>query len=183
MIIKRVSTEDEIVAIKKLQSLNLKSSLSEDEMEAQGFVTAAYSIDFLKEMHDIEPAIIAKDKEDIVGYALVATKAVMGKHHLLNDLFKNINAIEYAGVCLDKIDYVIVAQLCVDKNYRGHGLAQKLYQFFRTSLHQKYIYCLTDVDEKNARSIRAHLKTGFTVLNTFAYGDSNWHIVIWDWNK
>lgn len=183
MIITRAGTAEEIAGIKELQNKNLKSNLTAAEIVQEGFVTAEYSIAFLEEMNTIEPAIIAKDGDDVVGYALVATKAIIGKHDLLDDLFNNINTIIYEGKLLAEIDYVLVGQLCVCKKYRGQGLVQQLYQFFKASFHKKYTYCLTDVDENNPRSVKAHLKTGFTILNTFHYGNSNWHIVIWDWNK
>lgn len=183
MIIKRADTLAEITGLKKLQTLNLKSNLTTAEIEKEGFVTAEYSISFLEEMNAIESAIIAKDGDEVVAYALVATKALIGKNDLLDDLFNNINSITYQGKLMAETNYVLVGQLCVHKNYRGIGLVQQLYQFFKESLHKEYLYCLTDVDENNPRSIKAHLKSGFTILNTFHYSNSNWHIVIWDWNK
>lgn len=183
MIITRASTAEEIAGIKQLQNKNLKSNLASIEIEQQGFVTAEYSIEFLTEMNTIEPAIIAKDGDKIAGYALVATKAIIGKHDLLDGLFNSINKIKYKGQLLAETNYVLVGQLCVGKTYRGQGLVQQLYQFFKASLHQKYTYCLTDVDENNPRSVKAHLKTGFNILDTFNYGNSNWHIIIWDWSE
>jgi hypothetical protein len=67
--IKRVSTLLEIEGIKSLQSLNLKTNLSKEERMLEGFLTAEYSIDFLIQMHQTEPSIIAKDGDKVVGYA------------------------------------------------------------------------------------------------------------------
>lgn len=183
MIIKRVSDKSEIEGIKKLQTANLKSSLPAEEQKEQGFVTAVYSYDFLEKMHAIEPAVIAKENDEVVGYALVATKAIRGSHPLLDDLFNQIDRQPYQNKQLGETDYVVVGQLCVAKSHRGKGLVQQLYGFFREELSARYTYGITDVDENNMRSVNAHLKTGFQIIGTLVYGGSRWHIVLWDWRK
>jgi hypothetical protein len=63
------------------------------------------------------------------------------------------------------------------------GLVQRMYDEYRRHLSGRYRYCLTDIDEQNPRSLKAHLKSGFRILDTLHYEGSNWHIVIWDWNN
>lgn len=183
MVIKRVTDKEEINGIKALQTSNLKSNLTDAEMMQEGFLTASYSLEFLEQMHSIEPAIVAKEEDTVVGYALAVTKALYGHHDLLDDLFAQIDAHRYKGQLLADVDYVVVGQLCVAKTHRGIGLVQQLYGFFQTSLSTKYPYLITDVDEKNPRSVKAHLKTGFEIIGSLHYGGSDWHIVLWDWGK
>ena len=47
----------------------------------------------------------------------------------------------------------------------------------------RYKYCVTDVDEKNPRSVKSHLKTGFEILGKIAYGGNRFYVVIWDWRQ
>ena len=183
MVIKRVTDQAEIIGIKALQNSNLKSSLTEAEMIQEGFLTASCSLEFLEQMHQLEPAVVAKDGDVVVGYALAVAKALYGHHDLLNDLFTQFDAHRYKGQLLADVDYVVVGQLCVAKTHRGMGLVQKLYGFFQTALSNKYPFLITDVDEKNPRSVKAHLKTGFEIIGTLNYGGSDWHIVLWDWAK
>jgi hypothetical protein len=89
--IKRVSTLLEIEGIKSLQSLNLKTNLSKEERMLEGFLTAEYSIDFLIQMHQTEPSIIAKDGDKVVGYALATKKSVRRHRKLLESLLDIIN--------------------------------------------------------------------------------------------
>lgn len=182
MVIKRVTDKEEIKGIKALQTSNLKSNLTEAEMMQEGFLTASYSLEFLEQMHHIEPAIVAKDGDTVVGYALAVTKALCGHHALLDDLFTQIDAHHYKEQLLADVYYVVVGQLCVAKTHRGLGLVQQLYGHFRASMSPKYPYLITDVDDKNPRSIKAHLKKGFEIIGTLHYGGSDWHIVLWDWN-
>lgn len=181
--IKRVTSIAELAGIKQLQQANLRGWLSPEEKDREGFVTAEYSLEFLQLMHDAEPSIIATDGEEVVGYALVATRSVSRQHELLQYLVDVIDSTHYGGQSLRDQPYVVVGQLCVSKNYRGMGLVQRMYDYYRQHLSGLYRYCLTDIDEKNPRSLKAHLKSGFRILDTLHYEGSNWYIVIWDWNN
>jgi ribosomal protein S18 acetylase RimI-like enzyme len=181
VIIKKVTDFAELEGIQKLQQENLKKNLTDQEADAQGFVTAEYSLEFLRKMHAGSPSVIAKDGDQVVGYALVTVKAVRHDHDLLGDLFNTIDSLHYNNQPLKNARYVVVGQLCVAANYRGQGLVKQMYQHFKTSLSDSFDYCLTDVAQDNPRSLKAHLKTGFRVIDTLQYGGLGWDIVLWDW--
>ncbi len=181
-VIKIVSEFSELQGIKSLQDQNLKKNLSSYDAETEGFVTAEYSIEFLQALHHANPSVIAKDGGLVVGYALVALKSIRHQHDLLSDLFESIDKIEYRNQLLKYSNYVVVGQLCVAKEYRGRGLVQQMYQYFKARLSGKFDYCLTDIAENNPRSLKAHLKTGFRIVDTLHYGGIDWNIVLWDWN-
>lgn len=180
VIVKLVSELKELEGIRLLQEQNLGKHLSIEEASNEGFVTAEYSVEFLKAMHDVHPSIIAKDDDAVVGYALVATHPISEQHPLLADLFASIDKVIYKGASLKGKKYVVVGQLCVGKAYRGQGLVQRMYQFYRESLKDSYDYLVTDVVQTNQRSIKAHLKTGFTVVDTLEYEGMKWDIVLWE---
>lgn len=183
IIITRVSNEVELIGIQELQRANLRKLIGEEEAQKEGFVTAEYSLELLKSMHESSPSIIAKDGDKVVGYALVSTKAIMGQHELLDDLFDVLDKLSFNGASLsEKNAYVLVGQLCVEKKYRGMGLVQKMYQYFKDSLQDDFKYLITDVAAENERSLKAHIRSGFQVIHTIDYGGMKWDIVLWDWN-
>ncbi|MGL1493919.1 hypothetical protein ACSTIK_00385, partial [Vibrio parahaemolyticus] len=81
----------ELQGILQLQRENLKKNVSAGEAGSEGFVTAEYTLAFLEAMHRASPSIIAKDGDQVVGYALVAVKLVGKDHDLLADLFHTID--------------------------------------------------------------------------------------------
>lgn len=180
VIVKLVSEMKELEGIRLLQEQNLGKNLSVAEATKEGFVTAEYTVEFLKAMHDIHPSVIAKDNDTVVGYALVATNPIREQHPLLADLFNSIDKVIYKGAPLKGTRYVVVGQLCVGKGYRGQGLVQRMYEFYRESLKDSYDYLITDVVQTNQRSIKAHLKTGFVVVDTLEYEGMRWDIVLWE---
>ena len=181
--IKRVTETAELEGIKLLQQENLKTNLTGEEILAEGFVTAEYSLDFLKIMHEAGPSIIAKDDELVIGYALVADKLIRHHHDLLADLFNTIDNTLYKGKLLKDTKYVVVGQLCVSKQYRGMGLVQQMYDHYRNCLSGQFDCCITDIAQGNPRSLKAHIKAGFQVISTLNFGGVKWDIVLWDWKN
>ena len=181
--IKLVTEQSELEGIKKLQHENLKKNLGDEEARVEGFVTAEYTMEFLERMHYEKPSVIAKDGDQVVGYALTAVKAIRFEHELLGDLFDTIDKTRYHDRLLKDSGYVVVGQLCVSKNYRGLGLVKQMYQHFRKTLSPDFDYCITDVAKDNPRSLKAHLKSGFRIVDTLQYGGLEWDIVLWDWTS
>jgi len=181
--IKRVTDISELKGIKKLQEENLKKNLTDREAASEGFVTAEYTMEFLEMLHHGAPSVIAKDGDQVVGYALAATQSIREHHELLSDLFSAIDKIEFHRQLLKDSAYVVVGQLCVARNYRGLGLVSRMYQHFKNSLADEFDFCITDVAEDNPRSLKAHIKSGFQVVARLNYGGLAWNIVLWDWKE
>ncbi|MBL7697756.1 MAG: GNAT family N-acetyltransferase [Chitinophagaceae bacterium] len=183
ILITTASTLSDLQAIKSLQEKNMKSALAPSEAQTEGFVTAEYSLEFLQLMNEASPAIVAKDGEQIAGYAIATIKSIGIQHDLLRDLFDTIETLSYQSKRLGDTNYIVVGQLCVAKGYRGMGIAKLLYEAFRKIYSTQFDYCITDVAEDNPRSLAAHIKAGFQVVNTLHYGGVSWHVVLWDWNS
>lgn len=175
----RVSTRDELLMIKELQEANLGKNISAEEREKEGFVTAEYSVEFLELMDRYSHSVIAKNSDGVVvGYALVATRDIYGRHDLLTNLFDEVFPLPYKGKTLRDVNFVLVGQLCVAQGYRGIGLVQRMYAFYQSELKAEGYECaVTDVAESNPRSLKAHKKSGFDTLQTFVYEGTVWHIV------
>lgn len=181
--IKLVSTQDELKGIQELQQQNLRKNISETEAAEQGFLMAEYNIDFLQKIHDAAPSIVAVVDGKVVGYSLVALKTVREEHPLLADLFNAIDSLQYKTKDLAASNYVVVGQLCVGKGFRGIGLVDRLYQCFKDCYADQYEYCITDIAKENHRSLKAHQKRGFQVIDELNYDGIGWDIVLWDWNQ
>ena len=179
--IQLASSAEEMKEVLALQQANLRKNITQEEAEIQGFLMAEYDLDFLALLNQQSPSILAKDGEKVVGYSLVALPETAAHHPLLADLVENIERCIFESKPVE--NYAIVAQLCVSKNYRGQDLVQKLYEGFRDHYANRYTYCVTDVAQANHRSLKAHQKRGFQVIDTLEYGGIGWNIVLWDWNK
>lgn len=181
VVIARVATRRELEGVLALQAANLQRVLPAEEAAREGFVTAEYTLELLERMHAVEPSVIAKCGDEVVGYALVTDRALRGHHALLDDLFEVADRSTLDGRPLRERAYVLCGQLCVGRGFRGQALASRLYRRFRADLEHRYDCLVTDVARDNPRSLRAHLKAGFRVLTTLSYGGAEWDLVVWDW--
>ncbi len=179
--IQLAKTSEELIGVLALQQANLRKNISDEEATTQGFLMAEYDLDYLTFLQESSPGIIAKDGDKVVGYSLVALPETARHHPLLADLVANIERCIYDGKPVT--NYAIVAQLCVSKDYRGQDLVQKLYGGFQEHYSSRFDFCVTDVAQANGRSLKAHQKRGFQVIDTLSYGGIGWDIVLWDWNK
>lgn len=183
ILIKFAQSEDDLVQILKLQSLNLPYNITEDTKKSAGFVTVKHDLQLLTNMNNNIGQVIAKDKELVVGYALVMLKEFSEMIPVLAPMFKSFHRITYKSFPLNSYNYYVMGQICIAENYRGQGIFEKLYLKHRQAYSDTFDICLTEVASSNTRSMRAHEKIGFQIIHSFRDKTDNWNILLWDWNN
>ncbi len=174
-------SKTDLQQILELQQENLEISISSDEVSKEGFVTVHHDYELLAEMNQPFQHAIAKDKEKVIGYALVMLREMEQKIPLLIPMFKMINTIQYEGEHLQSTDYFIMGQVCIKKGYRGQGIFQGLYQELKKQMATHYKYIITEVATRNQRSIRAHQKVGFISIKIYITNKGEeWSILLWN---
>ena len=165
------NTDKELEEILDLQQRNLPKNISDKEKKEQGFVTVEHSFDTLKKLHEIHKHTIAKYKNKVVGYTLSMDVSCKNDVDVLKPMFHQIDQVY-------KDNYIVMGQVCIDKNFRGKGVFKNLYSFMKESVSAKYNAIITEIDAENLRSIKAHQKIGFTELKRYLSKNQEWIIVI-----
>ncbi|MDP2089361.1 MAG: GNAT family N-acetyltransferase [Flavobacteriaceae bacterium] len=174
----------ELSGIIDLQKINLPQSLTEIEIKNQGFVTVSHSLEDLRKMNNYEQNLIIKDQNKVVGYILAMTKNSKSEIPILISMFEIFDKIQYKEKLISEYNYIVVGQVCIDKEYRGKGLLDNSYTAYKNYFKEKYDIAITKIAITNERSINAHKRIGFSEIHR--YTDTKfveWSIVIWDWNK
>ncbi|KAI9345664.1 hypothetical protein BDR26DRAFT_856417 [Obelidium mucronatum] len=178
------STSTHVEQIKALQMANLRRLLPVEVQETEGFVTAEYTLEFLQQIHKSTPAIVAladvNGEEQVVGYVIAATKEESLQHDLLKDLVGTVDArCQYDGKPMKDIRYIVVAQLCVAKAFRGQRLAQKMYERYSLEYHERgYEMAMTDVAHDNAKSLKTHKYAGWVVIDSLDYSGVFFDVIV-----
>lgn len=167
-----VSNQTELRQILKLQQQNLPDNLSEIDKKEQGFVTVRHDLEILQKMNDVHPHIIAKNDNKIIGYALSMSKVFRNDIPILIPMFNKIDMTSKGTK-----SYVLMGQICIDKNYRGKGVFRGLYAKMKEEFSGLYDCIITEVDEENTRSMNAHKAIGFKTLKTYRSNNHNWEII------
>jgi hypothetical protein len=176
-------TEDELKQIAALSRDNLRSVIDEAEKRSQGFLTWEYTENMLAGMTRIAPSVIVKQDEQVVGYALTALKATASVQPELTPMIAHLETLSWKGKPVSTYRYYMMGQICIARAHRGKGVFDLLYGYHRTIFQPRFDLLLTEVSTSNYRSLKAHLNTGFAIIDTHNDHLDEWAVVAWDWSK
>ncbi|WP_442265044.1 GNAT family N-acetyltransferase [Tenacibaculum sp. ZS6-P6] len=168
----KTSNVSELTQILELQQRNLPKKLTEEEKKTQGFVTVEHDLEILSKMHDLHPHIIAKDNDNVVGYALSMSTSFKNEIPVLIPMFNEIDKLNINP------NFIVMGQVCVDKAYRGKGIFRGLYDTMATTFSGEFTSIITEIDANNTRSLKAHETIGFSDLCTYEAGQQLWKVVV-----
>jgi hypothetical protein len=178
-----VSTTEDVRGIFQLQAANLASALAPETMAQQGFVTVRHDLPVLQRMNEVAPAIIAKAGTDVVGYALVMPRDFAAAVPVLAPLFATLETLSWKSVMLrDNPRWFVMGQICVADGYRGMGIFDGLYCALSETYRDRFDFTVTEVADRNRRSLRAHTRAGFRTLHRYADATTgeDWHVIVLD---
>jgi len=156
---KLAETDKDLKQILNLQKNNLAENISNLEKSKEGFFTVKHTLALLKSMNKSFPHIIAKDNNKVIGYALSMTINFSNQIKVLKPMVEEISKI------ITHDNYIIMGQICIEKNYRGTGVFKNLYQTMKKYLKKTNVkVIITEIDIENKRSFKAHKKVGFKKL-------------------
>jgi len=174
---RQVRFERELEEILALQQENLARNLTPGEAAAQGFVTVEHDLDLLRRMHAIAPSIVARESGALAGYALVMPVECRSFIPVLEPMFRRL---EKLGLFRER--FYVMGQVCVAAPWRGQGVFDLLYGAHRRHLRERYDSSVTEVATRNTRSLRAHRRVGFTVIDRYRDATDEWALLRWDWS-
>ena len=166
----------DLARILDLQRANLARNLSAEEVAAQGFVTVEHTPEVLQGMHDLAPSFVAMDGDALAGYALVMPVECRSFIPILEPMFERL-----VSLGLFQQRFYVMGQICVGKPWRGKGVFDLLYRAHRDHLRQTWDACVTEVATRNERSMRAHRRVGFQVIDRYRDATDEWGLLRWSW--
>ena len=161
------TTKEDLQQILSLQSQNLAKNISPEEAKGQGFVTIEHDLATLEELSRPYGHVVARKKknDDIVGYALTMLPQHRDLVPFLQPILKEIETVTFDDKLVRDLNYCIMGQICIAKDFRGCGIFKDLYKkMSQTMKAARYDYIITGVALNNLRSRRAHEKVGFVPL-------------------
>lgn len=176
-----INNDEDIQQVLALQRANLSTQVSLEVAASQGFVTVQHDFDLLKKMNEAIPQVIAKEGDQVVGYALVMLPSFQDLIPVLKPMFLLFDSIEYFGKKITGYQYYVMGQICVAESHRGAGIFDGMYQKHRELYQGKFDFIVTEIATRNIRSLRAHQRVGFEAVHSFQDETDYWEIVVWDW--
>lgn len=175
-----VLTDIDIPQLVSLQIENLKTNISSDTANDQGFLTFQYSDDFVKEMMQDMEQPIAKSGDVLCGYALATSVETAWNNELLKPLVQLCNSIVVEGKSLSQFQYYLMGQICVKDGYRGLGIFDAMYQKHKELFAPAFDFLVTEISVHNKRSLAAHQRVGFKIVHQYVQDVTEWNVVVWN---
>lgn len=168
----QVKTSNELQQILALQKRNLPKAISTSEKQKEGFVTVKHTLEILDKMNKVCPHIIAKHEDHVVAYALCMHPKFTNDIKILKPMFREVDKIISSNET-----YIVMGQICVDKQYRKKGIFRNLYATMQELVKKEFSSIITEVDAANSRSLQAHYAVGFSHLKTYNSLGQDWKII------
>lgn len=182
MIFTTVSTRDEVEQMLRLQAANHSSTVNADTQREQGFLTVRHDPEVLWAMNQAAPSVIAKDGDQVAGYCLVMPRSFRTRVPILEPMFELLETLTWRDRPL-KTDprWFVMGQVCVAEGYRGQGVFDGMYRHLAEVCRPDYDFVVTEVAERNTRSMRAHARVGFETFHVYedAVAGEHWAVVGW----
>jgi L-amino acid N-acyltransferase YncA len=177
--IARPATLADLPKILALQKENLEQSVDAAEAREQGFVTVVHTLEKLKQMHALAPSIVAGEGDELLGYAITMPVATRALIPVLDPMFAQIEKLP----SLQGRRWYVMGQICVAKRARGQGVFTAMYDEHARRYADQFDLIVTEIADRNTRSLRAHQRQGFEVIHRYSDATDDWSVVAWNFAR
>lgn len=176
----RATTDADLEQILAIQTANLREVVGTDERREQGFVTLKHDLSLLREMCLPHAHVVARLRasDEIVAYALVMMNECRSRLPLLEPMFVRLERVSWRGRAIADLQTYFMGQVCVAKAHRGQELVDRMYAEHRRLMAPHFDLMITEIDRANPRSVRAHEKAGFEVIDAYTGDDGREWVVV-----
>ncbi|MBL8299599.1 MAG: hypothetical protein JNN30_14780 [Rhodanobacteraceae bacterium] len=174
----------DVEQILALQAENHRDVVDALTAQREGFTSVRHEPSVLHAMNRAYPSVIATSGDVLAGYCLMMAQQFRAAVPLLDPMFALFDRLQWRGTPLaGHPRWFVMGQVCVARAFRGQGVFDGLYHTLREAYSAPFDFVLTEISQRNERSMRAHRRVGFETLHVYRdpAGDETWEVVVWDW--
>ena len=177
----------QIKDIEKVLELHSKYQIDsiKQEDKKDGFITTAFTKEQMVDLITLEQGLfIAIENEKIVAYVMSASWKFWSRWPMFAFMMEDLPNLEYLGQKLSVQNSYQYGPVCVDIEYRGSGVLEKIFDFARENMSKRFPILVTFINKINPRSYEAHTKKlKLEVIKEFSYNNNNYYELVYDTSK
>lgn len=177
----------QIEDIEKVLELHFKYQIDSinEEDKKDGFITTAFTKEQMIDLITLEQGLfIAVVDEKVVAYVMSASWNFWSRWPMFAFMVEDLPNLEYLGQKLSVKNSYQYGPVCVDKEYRGSGVLEKIFEFARQNMVKRFPILVTFINKINQRSFEAHTKKlKLEVIKEFSYNNNNYYELVYDTSK
>ena len=172
---------DEVLELQKKYHI---ASIEEGDKQS-GFVTTLFTKSQLASLVEDEGGLfIVRQGGVLVAYAMAASWSFWSQWPMFEHMLKELHKLEYLGWKLSPENSYQYGPVCVEKSVRGSGVLEKLFDFARAKMAERYPILVTFINKINSRSFAAHTrKLGLQVIQEFEFNGNHYYELVYDASK
>ncbi len=172
-------SESDIIPILNMQSENLRTNLTPDQMQ-DGYLSIAFSEDEFRQFNHDLGVVVAKVRDQVIGYCCVSSAAFNAQFPILDQIVAGLPAYSVPGTEQRPTEATtcFYGPACIAKPFRGRNVLTRLFSHgLKLSKQAGYLFCFSFISSENKRSLKAHLKLPFDKVGTVRYKDNEYAVV------
>lgn len=177
----------QIEDIEKVLELHSKYQIDtiRQEDKKDGFITTAFTKEQMVDLITLEQGLfIAVENDRIVAYVMSASWNFWSRWPMFAFMVEDLHNLEYLGQKLTVQNSYQYGPVCVDKEYRGSGVLEKIFDFARENMAKRFPILVTFINKINIRSYEAHTKKlKLEIIKDFRYNNNNYYELVYDTSK
>lgn len=184
MIKTRIGNRNDIDDVLALQERYLFRNLSEIERK-EGFVTTPFTVSQIEEIILQNGLILAVNENDvIIAYAFAGSWEYFEQWDLFKHMISRFPKMSFNGSKITTENSFQYGPVCIDKEYRGKGVLNLIFEEMRLEFLKKYPISITFINKINAISEKVHTKKlGWEKLGEFEFNNNTYIELAFDMKK
>lgn len=180
----KIATLNDIEKVLELHDKYQINTINEEDKK-DGFITTAFTKEQMVDLITLEQGLfIAVENERVIAYVMSASWDFWSRWPMFVYMIEDLENLEYLGQKLTTKNSYQYGPVCVDKEYRGKQVLEKLFDFARANMAKRFPILVTFINKINQRSYIAHTKKiGLEVIKEFSYNNNNYYELVYDTSK
>ena len=175
MIKTRIGNSSDIEGILSLQEKYLYRNLTQAERES-GFVTTPFTVNQIEEIIKQNGIFVAENEDDvIIAYAFAGSWKYFEQWEIFNFMVSRFPQLSFNGNEITTENSFQYGPVCIEKNYRGIGVLNLIFEEMRIEFLKKYPLSITFINKVNVISEKAHTrKLGWEIIDEFQFNNNTY---------
>ena len=156
-----------------------------NEDRNDGFVTTLFTRNQLQELIDTEQGLfLLLAGQTIIGYAMSGSWNYWKAWPMFQHMIDGLHSRHFLGRTLNISNSYQYGPICIEKEYRGSGALEILFDFARERMSSRFPVLITFVNKSNPRSVAAHIrKLGLETILEFDYNGNTYLEMAYDTSR